>query len=120
MIKLRLNNIEFREYSDHKKFEIVKWYPNKYYGKELEYKWNGDFAYMPNSMGKIHKSCFNNPENCYVISFIDFNITEPNIEVVGFRDIQLDEDSYLDYRTVANMGIEMFYKQHNIDDNNDS
>jgi secreted PhoX family phosphatase len=37
MIKnIRIGNIEFRE---NQGGEIVEWFPNPYYGKENEYKW---------------------------------------------------------------------------------
>ena len=50
-------------------FNIVKYYPNEYYGKESDYKWDesGEFAVVGESI-RIYKSCFVNPETTYAIA----------------------------------------------------
>ena len=68
----RIGQLELRRTSDKKMFEIVKWYPNEYYGKEHEYEKNGEWYVRDGEpMCRVHENLFSSPELCYTIAFID-------------------------------------------------
>jgi hypothetical protein len=98
-MRIRINNIEFKEYTSTKKdkplYEIVKWYPNPYYNKEQEYKDNGyvdNGNFLKNDLHSIQKSLFNNRESCYVIAFVEQGNESWELRSVGERLVDLTKE----------------------------
>jgi len=111
----RIGNIEIRELGENKTYshEVVFWYPNKYYGHEDDYIRMGDFFKKPGESGwHIHKSCFNNPETCYVIAFIlipeDEDDDPPNLITLGSRPFILKEEDLISFEKL----MREFYKTY--------
>ena len=78
-------------------FEIVKWYPNTYYGKHNEYNIVGGTAYSKaNPNFNISVSLLNIKECNYVISFIHL-IRGKMIEPVSTRPGELEGDDLQNY-----------------------
>lgn len=102
---MRLNNLELRKLiGNNKKFEIICWFPNSYYGKIDEYQKTGDSMYYrpenPNSF--VHEDCFKNKEFCYVVSFIDNGIPE----FIANNPMELNgEQEYKDFLWLLRKGI---------------
>lgn len=92
---MRRNNIELRPIINNNnqnendiRFEIVKWQPNHYYGKENDYIKNDMFYHLPNQYHiKIHESCFKSIETCFTLIWIYNNGT---IKFIGNRPMELD------------------------------
>ena len=113
-MKIRINNIEIREYTSTKKdkpfYEIIKWYPNIYFGKEEEYIKDG---YVDNGdslkkekpqMGhSISKNAFTLPESCYVIAFIEKG-SDWQLRSVGERLLELTPEEWNDFHQVYTLG----------------
>lgn len=89
---IRKGNIEIRW----KEEEIVCYYKNSYYGREGEYKKEGDFYIDPSRpWHKIHESCFKSPEACYQIAkIIPSRDEEPDIKTVGGRPWRLEGEDW--------------------------
>ena len=103
---IRIGNIGIRPYfNGNSKIigKIVCYYPNPTFGKEKEYNWteDGEFAYKINEGCRMHKSCFVNPESCYVIAFIEDCADEPDIRTVGSRMFKLEENDLTDFVSVC-------------------
>ncbi len=82
--------------------EIVFWYPNRYYGKLDEYLSNG----YEKRGGVIYKdnygiglSCFENPETCYTIAFLELVEKEDTCDLhsVGARILDLEREELSDF-----------------------
>jgi len=118
---IRIENIECRLVCE--QCEIVKWFPNTYYGSEAQlesegYKRieheNGGFSYK-RGFHNIHGSCFQGKESCCVIAFIDDDSDEGlEIRPVGARllnlskeerDIFFDVYKYVNDRALNDKGI---------------
>jgi hypothetical protein len=106
---MRRNNIELRPMvnkSDDIRFEIVKWQPNLYYGKEQDYilyDANDEFYVHPIHNCRIHKNCFKNPETCFTLMFIYNNGT---LKFIGNRPMELDNiTEYIDMLFLIRKGI---------------
>lgn len=83
-------------------YEIVKFEPNPYYGKEHEYTYDEEEGsyYKGDERVRISPSCFKNAETCYVIASLDVDkheYLEHNIISVGNRPFELNEDEMTDY-----------------------
>ena len=76
-------------------FEVVKYSPNPYYGREGEYEWDEHSqVYRVNNSHSINPSCFKNPETCYVLAYwvdIDHDERTPDLKFVGSRPMELNE-----------------------------
>ena len=73
-VSKRIGRFEIRSTGDFKNdFEVLQWFPNEYYGKKDQYiKISSEHYRDPKfSYGSIHESCFESPENCMVIGFIN-------------------------------------------------
>jgi len=73
-VSRRIGRFEIRSTGNLKNdFEVLKWFPNGYYGKKDQYiKISPEHYRDPKfSYGSIHESCFESPENCVVIGFIN-------------------------------------------------
>jgi len=102
-MRIRINQIECR--FSQGRYEIVKWYPNSYYGKEQEYVDNGwevgeEFYRLNNT--SIHKNCFVNPESCYTIATLHYDSDEAccDMKTIGPRLLQLSKPERDDFFAV--------------------
>jgi len=94
-------NIAFRPYNK-TTFEIIKWVPNSYYGKESEYDKDGEW-YRPKDNKaniKIHSNIFKYEKVCIVIATIDTK--NEYLKGVGYRLAELTEKDYKDFKDVTN------------------
>ena len=92
-------------------FDIVKYTPNPYYGKEDEYQWEGDNAskFFGSAVGyiTIHKSCFQHPETSYTLAYwenLDNDEIIPNLTFVGSRPFDLEESEHKIFWELAKIG----------------
>lgn len=120
---MRRNNIEMRLLSSSNqnninnviRFEIVKWQPNHYYGRENEfilYDANDEFYVDPIHNFKIHKNCFKNHETCFTLMFINNNGT---INFICNRPLELnDVTEYIDMLFLMRKGIKKTTKNNKI------
>jgi hypothetical protein len=96
------NDNEFAHYS------ISKIEVNPHFGKESEYILDGEFYQKDkDSISKIHKNCFKNPESSYVLAYwIDINDDEktPDLKFVGGRPFELTKEEMNDFMDLAKCG----------------
>jgi len=116
--RIRINNIEFRPFKnkENDKYlgEFVCYHENPYYQHETDFvqcELDPDYYYSPdgNPHCRIHKSCFVNPESCYVIADLT-KADEPDIRSIGNRPWTLNETDEQDFKTVVLMTYERIYK----------
>lgn len=100
----RKNNIELKNEK-----EFVYWYPNEDYGKMNELLAPGAtmendciVTYYNGVKFSKHKSCFESPENCYVIAFLDTikEDGEYQLRTVGNRLIDLKSTDFKDFMSL--------------------
>lgn len=113
---MRIDNLEYRKCSylgpepEHCGWEICKWEPNDYYGKESEFTKDGEF-YRPNNehydFMKIHKDCFKRPEISYTIASWEWNDHEScyELEFIGDRPLNLDLESWKTFKSLLEYGF---------------
>lgn len=108
--KYRIGNIEVRYMTGIElTYEILKWIPNKYYGKESEYNWSGDIAHsVDRPRVNIDRSCFENKETAFVIGYLEFIEGSPKIEEISTRVIDLTDKEILDYKKVLRQSIQTY------------
>lgn len=99
-IILRLGNLGLAKTHSYSKdpveyYEIIRYYPNPYYGKENEYvKTEFGNYQIPGHQCFIDASCFKHPESCYTIGiFRQNNDEEPDFESVGSRIVVEPEEA---------------------------
>ncbi len=105
----RIGNIECRKIkSTHYSHEIILWYPNHYYGKESDYdlnRWEDDYC-PKNTIGvHIGKSCFIDPEHCYVIADLIKTKEGFDLKTVGNRVLDLSEEDLNDFIKVYKKAV---------------
>jgi len=103
----RINNIELRSVSSNdivRFLEIVKWFPNKYYGHEDEYVKYGNY-YVPRNgeSYNIHESCFKNKESCFTVASISID-DNPEIRPININN--LTDDEILIYNDLIKVGVD--------------
>ena len=115
---VRIENLEFKKASylgsepEFPSYHIDFWVKNKYYGKEHEYLQDGDFfKRSEDSIFKIHKSCFINPETCFAIASFTHNLDYDyyDFSFVDSRPLSLTEEERKTFWQL----IEYGYKQLN-------
>ena len=108
--KYRIGNIEVIPITDTESTcDILKWKPNKFYGKESEYNWSGDIAHpVDRPRVNIDRSCFENEETAFVIGRLKFLEDSPNIEEISTRVIDLTDEEILDYKKVLRQSIQTY------------
>lgn len=110
-MRIRINQIECR-YSQGR-YEIVKWYPNNYYGAEAKhleegYVLSGGF-YRKNNLS-ISESCFKHPESCFTVATLHYDNEEGccDMRTIGPRVLELtkqDRDDFFDVYAMAEARI---------------
>jgi len=98
-MKIRIDNIECR--FSQGRYEIIKWYPNAYYGTEermIEEGWervevNGEYHGMRKDNCTVTASCFVNPESAYTVATLEYHKSEGwcNMKTVGTRLLELNK-----------------------------
>jgi len=122
-MKIRIDNIECR--FSHGRYDIIKWYPNDYYGKEekmveeegyerVEYG-NGGFG-LKKDHHTIDSSCFKNSESCYTIAYLGYDDDEQccDLTTVGPRLLKLkkkDRKAFFQVYKIADEAIRLENKR---------
>tara|TARA_R110000822_G_scaffold121475_1_gene255296 strand:- start:123 stop:494 length:372 start_codon:yes stop_codon:yes gene_type:complete len=122
-MKIRIDNIECR--FSHGRYDIIKWYPNDYYGKEekmieeegyerIEYG-SGGFG-LTKDHRTIDSSCFKNPESCYTIAYLEYDDDENccDLTTVGPRLLKLkkkDRKAFFQVYKIADEAIRLERKR---------
>ena len=125
-MRIRIENIECR--NSQGRYEIVKWYPNKYYGAEesmiaegYERGTNPDGSwYLEKDWFKVHQSCFVNEESCYTIATLKWDAGEYCNELISVGPRLLDlskeeRDAFFEVYRYAEDRI----KQENLEEDED-
>lgn len=102
-MRIRINQIECR--FSQGRYEIVKWFPNCYYGKEQEYVDNGyvlSGGFYRNANVSISESCFENPESCCTIATLHYDDGEGccDMHTIGSRLLDLNKSERADFFAV--------------------
>ena len=114
----RIGNLMFRkatylcEEPEFPSWHIDFFYPNPYYGKENEYKKDGDFYVEVNTEYpiNIHKVRFKYKESCYAVaSFTRNKEGYYELKFIGDRPLNLNEEELKDFWEVVKYG----YKELN-------
>lgn len=102
--KLRINNLEFapasyllpkEDYPEKFSWHINYYYPNSYFGREKEFKKEGDWYLNPIIPHfRIHKDCFKHPQTCMAIASFNYNQHEGcyELEFIGDRPLSLSKE----------------------------
>lgn len=102
-MRVRINQIECR--FSQGRYEIVKWFPNCYYGKEQEYVDNGyvlSGGFYRNANVSISESCFENPESCCTVATLHYDDGEGccDMHTIGSRLLDLNKSERADFFAV--------------------
>ena len=102
-MRIRINQIECR--FSQGRYEIVKWQPNGYYGKEQEYRDNGwelTGGFYRLNTTSISEGCFVNPETCYTVATLHYDDDERccDMKTVGSRLLELSRPERADFFAV--------------------
>lgn len=102
-MRIRINDIECR--FSQGRYEIIKWQPNDYYGREQAYAENGwvlSGGFFRRDNVSIDANCFVNPESCYTIATLHYDDSEGccDITSVGPRLLNLSKTDRDDFFTV--------------------
>lgn len=119
-MNIRINNIECRFL--HNRYDIVKWYPNTYYGTEEKlieegYKrinfGDGGFA-LTKDHHTIHHSCFANKESCYTVATLEYDKDERCVDMVtvGPRLLNLKKEDRKSFFQVYKIADEVIRYQN--------
>jgi hypothetical protein len=120
MENIKIGNIEFRTIRG--LYEIVKWYPNAYYGKESEYTLleSGNYTVKGKNAEHVYidKAVFKNPESCYTLAFLkkDDRNDDIRVELCWGRIFDLEDTDYADYNAVVRQAYKELFKELVTDD----
>ena len=127
-MKIRINDFECRSNIYRKdEYEMVKWEANQYYGQEkfmIESEGYEKVEYDSSDWGlrkgshTVNRSCFKNPETCYVIATLKLNRREPDVdmETVGSRLLDLEVDELDEFMKVYRLAQGMIMENLNEDE----
>lgn len=95
-MNIRIDNIECRFL--HNRYDIVKWYPNTYYGTEEKLMAEGykrtEYAdgmwILTKDYHTISSSCFANKESCYSIAFLEYHKDDKRVNMITIDSRVLD------------------------------
>ena len=109
----RIGNLMFRkatylcEEPEFPSWNIYFFYPNPYYGKENEYKKDGDFYVTVNTEYpiSIHKVRFKYKESCYAVaSFTRDKEGYYELKFIGDRPLNLNKTDFADFMKLVKYG----------------
>jgi len=91
--------------------DIIKWYPNSYYGREDEFVKTDGGMYAPKDGGgwRVDPSCFKNPESCFTLATIEIE-EEPDVCSCGLRPFELSPKDDSDYRAIVKLAYQYAYQ----------
>ena len=119
-MNIRIENIECRFL--HNRYDVVKWYPNTYYGAEenlfkegyekVDYA-DGSFA-LKKDYHTIHASCFANKESCYSVATLEYDKDERCVDMitVGPRLLNLNKEDRKSFFQVYKIADEVIRSQN--------
>ena len=113
-MKIRIDNIECR--FSQGRYEIIKWYPNSYYGTEAKHLEEGyvlsDGFYRKNNLS-IGESCFKNPESCFTIATLHYDDGEGccDMHTIGTRLLNLNKQERDDFFDVYAMAEDRIHRE---------
>ena len=122
-MKIRVNNIECR-LSRTGRYEFVKWSVNEYYGNEEKMVNEDGFERLDFGLGAfalrkngrtIHSSCFENPETCYVVAYLEYDKSEGccDMTTVGPRLLELKKKDIKAFFKVYEIAEELIRLKNN-------
>ena len=109
----RIGNLMFRkatylcEEPEFPSWHIDFFYPNPYYGKENEYKKDGDFYVQADTEYpiNIHKDCFKYKESCYAVaSFTRNKKGYYELKFIGDKPLNLNKTDFTDFMKLVKYG----------------
>jgi len=113
MREIRINNISLKYSEFNERVEILKMEPNPLFGKEDEFKKEGDrYVKMLDGMPVYYSvSCFERPESGYVIAWFDKNEDDgvpPDLVFCMNRPLELSSEEFKDFMDVVRFGYDEF------------
>jgi len=107
-LNIRINNLQFRSTSQ-SSGEFIKWFPNQYYNKLLEYLdngWEDHGDLITKGHVSMGKSLFASPESCITIGYLEANKDSNccNLSSVGPRILELslsERNDFFEVYTLA-------------------
>lgn len=95
-MNIRIDNIECRLLHD--RYQIVKWYPNTYYGTEEKLiaegyqriEFTDGFWTLTKDYHTISASCFANKESCYVVASLEYHKDDRRVNMITVDSRVLD------------------------------
>lgn len=113
MNNYRLKNIELRKSKtllNEEYWEIIYWYPNKFYNKKGEFVWDEYkqmYRHKINTSYLVTQEYIDSPESCFSLAiFEDMNNDEPNVKSVGSRPFLLGKRDYTVFHNVIGYAYE--------------
>lgn len=111
----RINNLEFgtatyiMETPKDPDYEICRWVPNQYYGREKNFIKDGDYYIYPKFPNcRVHKDCFKYPETRYTIAFFRKREDEDyEFEFLGDRPLDMTTEELPDFWELIKYGFEV-------------
>lgn len=113
-MRIRINQFECR--FSQGRYEIVKWYPNSYYGAEAKYLEDGyvlSGGFYKKDNVSIGESCFKNPESCFTVATLHYDDSEGCCDMctIGTRVLNLNKQERDDFFDVYNMAEERIHRE---------
>ena len=113
-MRIRINQIECR--FSQGRYEIIKWYPNSYYGAEAKYLEDGyelSGGFYKKDNVSIGESCFKNPESCFTVATLHYDDNERccDMRTIGSRLLDLDKQERDDFFDVYNMAEDRIHRE---------
>lgn len=111
---LGINGTESKAY-----FDIVKWYPNEYYGKKdkFEYDEKRKMYYKKTNEKPwwyVSPSCFDHPESCFSLANIDWDKEYPDVRTVGPRPFKLNDEEYKNFTDIVKYFYNLYDKHYEV------
>lgn len=113
-MRIRINQFECR--FSQGRYEIIKWYPNSYYGAEAKYLEDGyvlSGGFYKKDNVSIGESCFKNPESCFTIATLHYDDGEGccDMHTIGPRLLNLNKQERDDFFDVYAMAEERIHRE---------
>lgn len=113
-MRIRINQFECR-YSQGR-HEIIKWYPNSYYGAEAKYLEDGyvlSGGFYKKDNLSIGESCFKHPESCFTVATLHYDNEEGccDMRTIGPRVLNLNKQERSDFFDVYAMAEDRIHRE---------
>lgn len=109
----RIHNLKFKKATylgnepENPSWEIAKYEPNSFYGKEDYFVKEGDHYRDPErKFIRLHANCFKNKETCYSIAMFNYNKKDGDyeIEFVADRPLELNSEEWNTFKELLSYG----------------